>query len=412
MDKELKFKERIITSIKGEDEPCLIFCTGFAGQKLLKACHYYGISVIGFCDEDKKKEGTTLAGLPVYHTDRIVKEFSENPILVSYWNIAISVQKLTQYGASKIYPALLLLGDDELKQDSEDYIFDSKKYYATVGKTMHLHYLKPKAVVLENLGFTATSKCSLKCKYCASFIPYRNNPSDVAVEENIECLKKMLTLCDHICYVNIIGGEVFCSKTWQDLVREIKKHLGNEIGMINITTNGTIVPKKEDLKLLADDRIFVAISDYGDVSYGKEKMITAFRKYGVWHSLNKMTWYKVSFPKRHYRSREENAKVFAECRNNSCFSVFNGRLSRCGMSAGVEHDLFSTEVFLEDSFDVFGQIDRNVPIEDIKQGLNEFLRNPKPLKACDYCEESSRNVEEVVSGEQLVSTDEALSDLM
>lgn len=65
----------------------IIFGAGGKGRRLLAFAKVIGCNVIGFCDNDLKKNGTRIDGIPVFCTDSLKKNINDNTIIIvaSVW---------------------------------------------------------------------------------------------------------------------------------------------------------------------------------------------------------------------------------------------------------------------------------------------------------------------------------------
>lgn len=399
---DVSIKKKFIDDLKKEELPFIIFCAGRVGKLLLEKCKDLEIPVTAFFDENDKLNGTKVDGVTVCNAEQIRQIYPDNPILIAYWKVDVAIIKLDSYGFYKSYPALILLDDDLTVQDSPDYVVDNTKFYAANGKMIHESYLLKDRILLQSLNFSITEKCNLRCKHCMAYTPYKNSYKDISVEKNVSDFKNIIKLCD---YINILyfcgGGETFLSNKWQEFLVEIKKVLGQKVGFVIIITNGTIVPKHEDLNLLSHPRVFLFISDYGDVSCKKYELMKACRDYGIWYQLKQITWYKSELPRRHYRSDDENARIFHNCDSNNIFTIREGRIAKCGMTLGICNNLWTVPESPLDVFNYSKLLNDGISLVDVRKLFFEYINTIRPYKTCDYCHDYKKGGIIVTPGEQL-----------
>ena len=110
-----------------------------------------------------------------------------------------------------------------------------------------------------------TTRCSLRCKYCANLIQYYREPYDLEPVVLKSSIAKLMRCCDYVAKVRLIGGEPFLYKDLAEILEFLMRY--PQIGSIEIPTNGTVPIRDEQLlSILKQGRGHVYVSDYG---YGK-----------------------------------------------------------------------------------------------------------------------------------------------
>lgn len=119
-------------------------------------------------------------------------------------------------------------------------------------------------VVVPFADFSVGTVCSLKCRDCSQWLPYMK-------EQRVYPYKEM-------------------KKMFIDLAEQ------GRIGFIRIVTNGTICPDERVFELLKHTRVYVLISDYGQVlnAYQKEnkkKLLEQLERYECkYYRAEKFDW--------------------------------------------------------------------------------------------------------------------------
>lgn len=247
---------------------------------------------------------------------------------------------------------------------------------------------------IEYLELVVTTKCTLKCKDCANLIPLYKNPYSIEFNVIKESLLILLENVESIEKFRILGGEPFL---YDDLDKVINLTLKEDkIKKVEIVTNGTIYPQNMKLiETMINEKIKVVISDYGDLSKNKDKLLQMKKKYGINAELLKIDYW-LDYSKIHCRNRSESdlQQQYTRC-NHQCMSLFNGVLYECprcghGMDLGIIEKKENEYInLLEDNADNIGE-----------KLIKTFSGNKKFISACNYCD-VERNIKKIPVALQL-----------
>lgn len=91
-------------------------------------------------------------------------------------------------------------------------------------------------------GFYVTLRCNLKCKLCAAHAPYYKNPWHPSIEELCKQADRFFELVTHIGHFSLTGGEPLLHQNLDMLVTHLGQY-AQQIGVLELFTNGTIMPK-------------------------------------------------------------------------------------------------------------------------------------------------------------------------
>jgi hypothetical protein len=260
-------------------------------------------------------------------------------------------------------------------------------------------YLPDDAFVIPSMGILITNHCNLTCEGC-NHLRDHYQPSDnvrLETEAIIGDIQRVLDAADFVERVVVVGGEAFVHSDIANILRRVLAL--PKIGLVQIITNGTIVPKEAGLlELLTDRRILVEISGYGDylprpLRENVRQFVSLLRSRGVNHRhLETLDWQDFGgFEHRGY-TRQQHLRVYKTC----CFvsnDLFDGKLFKCSRSA------FGTRIgkipdYPADYVDV-----RNSPPDQLRPRLLEFFAHKFP-EVCQHCDGTSEK--RVPAGVQLV----------
>lgn len=247
-----------------------------------------------------------------------------------------------------------------------------------------------------------TMRCTLRCKECANLMQYYEKPYDVPLEVNIAAMEKLLECVDGIFLFGLIGGEPFLYPKLVEIIRFLLAQ--KKIDHIMLTTNGTVIPDGSVLSALSDRRVSVTISDYGDISRNKKKLVEELERYGVkyrivWESGDEQ-WFKCSGMSGRGRTDAELRHQFLQC-TMTCRTILNGKLHWCPRSAHGT-DLSFVAQRKEDYVDL---LEQGISNQEMKKRIHNFLREEKDyIMACDHCDLGTPYLESAVPGEQMSGT--------
>ena len=243
-------------------------------------------------------------------------------------------------------------------------------------------------IIIPSMGILVSNKCNLTCIGCNQ-LRDEYQPSDnieIEAKDIIFDLLKISKAVDRIEKVVIVGGESLLHK---DIDFIIQRTMDIEnIGIIQLITNGTVVPKDDKIfKLLNNPRVKVEVSGYGNyISDKQNKNVEIFLSKLKDNNINfeyvkTLQWFDFgTFEKRNYIKKE-----WQDIYNTCCFisnDLFNGELHKCARSAFGKH-LHKIADMKTDYIDI-----RNISEDKLSQAIEIFLNNKLP-NICQYCNGTS-----------------------
>lgn len=250
--------------------------------------------------------------------------------------------------------------------------FETSAAYKYMSNVMGLTE-QNEAVVLPRIVIELTSVCTLKCNGCNNLMPLYHKPTHQKIEDVLFDIKRLALASDRILIMELIGGEPFSYPQLEDVVSYVLK---NKIAdMIEITTNGTIVPNERVLNALQDERVCVKISRYKK-SYSVDDIIEKFKNNNIKYTLmEEMIWIDSGEPIARGESKDELMNKYYICTAAKlCKTIYKGRLFSCARAASIyDLGIFMNE---EDSVDLSG--------DNLKHKIWNYLRNVH-IDPCDYC---------------------------
>ena len=186
-----------------------------------------------------------------------------------------------------------------------------------------------------------TDKCTLNCKSCILFTPYAEKPyQDRKLKSIQQDIISYFKFVDKVSVFRLLGGEPFLYRDFEQLLNFIiAEGYRAKMESLIIVSNGTIIPPKKILQLLAENNIEVHISDYPVEVAQKQraKLIAAFENFNVKYKIKSMRWVDVNSEptKAKHKTAQEMQNLFQECFVR-CRTLFDSKLYFCAIDAAAQ----------------------------------------------------------------------------
>lgn len=263
-------------------------------------------------------------------------------------------------------------------------------------------------IKMTNVTLAVTLRCDLKCKLCAVFAPYYEEPPHYSLGTLKKSIERYFDLVDHVDKFTISGGEALLHHDLPKIIDFLAQYI-NHIGMLEILTNGTIVPSERLLESLSvSPKVNILVNDYGpdlsskvpeiirtlencQIAYRYREQNANFAHCGGWVDISDLQ-YKAS-------SDEQIERRFRNCAYPGafrCFAIFGDKAYICGVylrckATGVIPDCPSEYVDFSDN-------NRESREDQIKK-IQKFF--DKPYSSCAYCNGFCPENERFIPAEQL-----------
>ena len=242
-----------------------------------------------------------------------------------------------------------------------------------------------------------TTICTLKCKNCSALMDYYTNGKHVELENNIKSLDNLIDSADLLLHLRLLGGEPLCYPNLYDVLLHFKDN--KKVKRITIVTNGTLLFKDERiLDILKDKKYDVFISNYGDASRQKEKLIKQLMDNNIKYHLEdeNAVWRDFGDFNSRNRSKKELKEQYKNCKL-ICNSILNGNLHHCPRSS---HGTNLKKIPLRNQ-DFINLLDENITKKQLRKELYDFFYgNVDYIEACNYCDNGTNIIKEIPAGIQ------------
>ncbi|MDR2743634.1 MAG: radical SAM protein [Desulfovibrio sp.] len=197
--------------------------------------------------------------------------------------------------------------------------------------------------VLPQIGFSLTTRCTLRCRDCIALSPLFENRvpgrtfrhSDLTAGEFRRELTAIADGVDGVKRLFLHGGEPLLNEELPDI---IEWSAGCEkVELVELITNGTVVPPERLLEAIARhrDKIYLAINNYSQnpklrsrLRY--EEIIALLKERGIKHPLySELYWYKQRPLEDQGYAPEQARRMFAGCWCKHSLQILDGILAIC-----------------------------------------------------------------------------------
>lgn len=199
----------------------------------------------GFIDNDAQKQQNGYKGEKVLSLVEYLK-LKEQGLIIICTNLKNQLEiarQLTQFG----------------KKENEDFYtyeyFD--EYLLPIVFAYHYDqcFVRLAQIVLTN-------KCTLKCEKCAHGCQVKQKTEELTLAEACETADIFFNKVDYVQEFVLIGGEPLLYRELADVIRHIGERYRANIGTMNVTVNGTVLPSVEVLEMCRKYQVKFVISDY------------------------------------------------------------------------------------------------------------------------------------------------------
>lgn len=291
---------------------------------------------------------------------------------------------------------------NQLKRDHCSYYYSE----GFLSRIFPLYMFFKQDILFMNLAqICVTERCTLKCMNCAhACYAVDRNTGDMCLEDVCRSADIFFSKVDYIHEFVLIGGEPFLYADLAQAVRYIGERYRNKIGTLSITTNGTILPKKELLDACQKYGVLIRISNYTKsipaLHNQYEKLEKLLIETKVQYNLGKADeeWWDYGFT--NYIDEGEEKEIirkFDQCAT-PCRETRNGRLYFCVMARTVSDNLgyhIGEEDFLDLTLLPDGNLGRKLLLE-----FNMGYSDKGYLSMCRRCHGSNSKNYPVVAAKQ------------
>lgn len=304
-----------------------IFGAGILGKELMLVLRKYGC-LSAFIDNSTDKQGNKIDEFDIISFEKYLEKRDGQ--------IIISASKENRKEIKN------QLEENSLKYRTDFFMYDEFTY--SIFPIISVYYFDKSYVPLAQVS--VTERCTLKCKKCAhGCFAVDNASKDLTLDQVCKSADCFFSKVDFIKEFVLIGGEPLLYKELAQAIQYIGEHYRNQIGTYAITTNGTIVPGEEVMKVCKKYNILYRISNYSRriprLKNSYQKLRDALETYDISYIFSNEDdeWMDYGFD---YVDRggdeSELLRVFDACQA-PCREIRENRFYFCVMARSVSENL-------------------------------------------------------------------------
>lgn len=245
-------------------------------------------------------------------------------------------------------------------------------------------------IILPRLSIEITTRCNLRCKYCAVGVPVQKEAIHLHPLTVRQYLEEVFQLIDYVKSLEFSGGEPFLHEALPEMINnymEYKQYFQQFL----IVTNGTVKISRNLIETLEKNKKYgvIHISDYGLCPEQVNELIKQldeirfpYRVDRYWgNDAYQGGWVDPGQVASHGRTKGELESVFKKCGlalNGGCWRIHKGQLHFCERSARC----FDEGFVFKDEFITL--LDGSLTLEQKRDKLRAIM-NVSCLNACNYC---------------------------
>ncbi len=374
-----------IEKLKNDNSDIILFGTGFYGKLAYSAFEQKKINVDFFVDENPTQHGKKLFGKQIISFEDLKsKSKLSNIFLCTGYVIDSLYKRLSDLNFQNLYNCISFYDDKNFQKDKLS--FEGVNNYLdvkTINRKIEIYKSGCKKVDRDKLNIKyidimVTEKCSMKCKDCSNLMQYYQKPINSDLNLLLASIDKVMESVDKLFEFRVLGGEPFMNKEIGKIIRHLKNY--NQVSQIVIYTNGTILPKGENLKELKDPKILMDITNYGHLSRNHDNLIDLCKKENIPYLTTIPKWTdsgRINYQK---KSEEKLKFMFKNCCTNDYMTLLNGKLYRCPFSANTMN-LNAIPIKENEYID----LEKTQTSSELKKEIIDLYHKPEYLTACNYC---------------------------
>jgi len=374
--------DHLIRELKTSKAPLVIFGTKKIGALTYYALKNAGIKIDYFCDDSEESlNKKNIFNIPIIPSKELKKLDPKLNVFIGAWVVYQILPQLENLKIKNIHNSVnLFKNTDFSKIDTGMSAHEIRRrvdIYKAECDTLTIE--DSSSVKVKYVDITVTEACSMKCESCSNLMQYYLTPRNSDTELLFKSIDKLMKVVDTIYEFRVVGGEPFINKQIGKVINRLLEY--KTIKEIVIYTNATIVPKGENFDCLKNDKIFVEITDYGDLSKRKDELIELLEANNIRYTSVVPVWTDSGKLRYQNATEEELVDKFNNCCMIDKTTILNGKLYRCPFSANA-HNLNAIPPNKDDVVDLG---DDNKTIHQIKDAVEQLHRNKKYLEACKHC---------------------------
>ena len=255
-------------------------------------------------------------------------------------------------------------------------------------------YLFKEDLIIHQLDYMITQRCSLKCRDCLNLMQYYKNPINFSKDDLIQELNSLRDSFDVIQQLHILGGEPFMNRDFYDICSYAASM--DFIKWVVVFTNATIIPNQDIFKL-NNRKIVFYISDYKCDKQRIDEVKTKLKMAGFSCHVQGFSgqWIAHSTFKNNSMDSEKMNELFKRCGGRLCPTVCEGKLFYCEYLANA----YMLRGIPESSDNYIDICEPDIIKK--RQSIKTYFMSDMAPKGCYYCDRPFNESKKVPAGIQI-----------
>ena len=385
--------DNLESSLRSSSSVVAIHGTNLSGRKVLYALSKRKIKVDYFVDSDEKKQNELFCNIKIVSAEKLYNVSPNGHLFIAHDYFIPVMEKLKKLNFKNYYSSVDLLEKTDFSEDNEYTkmypsitplkIERSLKIHKCSAKIANRIFNKIESNVfsIKYIDIVVTERCSLKCRDCANLMQYYQKPQNSDLNILFKSLDRMIQSVDRIYEFRVIGGDPFMNKEMYKVVNKLVKY--NNVEQAVIYTNAKIIPKGDNLECLKDKKVRLDITNYGELSSKHDEITSLLDMHNIpYETKIARLWDDIGTIEYEKKTDKQLKELFRECCARDIFTLFDGTLFKCPVSA---HGTKLKSVPFDEKYDGIDLVDENISIKELRNKLINFHDNGKYVTACNYC---------------------------
>lgn len=365
----------VISQIEQYSDGIIIFGCSSTGKLVLEELEELGIKPLCFCDDVETEKNNEYHGYMVLSSQQTKDLYKEKNV-----GVILCVNHIDQFNMVK--KQLNDLGFLEFI-DKDLVLFSHKQRMLkqlNIKQPENNEYKNDGLdIVFDKIEFNITAHCTLKCRDCCQLLYLTKKMGHSDTELTKTSILEFSKVIDYCALVEVFGGEPLIYPNLYEILDTTSK-IENILEVV-VDTNGTVMPQDNILELMANRRIAMRVTDYGELSTQKYKIKDACDKFGVPCTIIKVGIWNI-YGKAEISSYTDHEKKFHTCVSaNKCSSLIEGKWHVCARNA----HLTRIGMLRDNEEEYMNFLDENMSYEQKRIKMNGLLLRKEPLSSCQYC---------------------------
>ncbi|MDP7197822.1 MAG: 4Fe-4S cluster-binding domain-containing protein, partial [SAR202 cluster bacterium] len=331
-------------SLKSSSSIVAIHGTSLLGKQVLYALSKRKIKVDFFIDSDEKNQNRLYCNINTISAEKFSNIAPNGHLFIAHDYFIPVMEQLKKLNFNNYYSSVDLLEKTDFSDGNEftkmypntsplkmERGLQTHKYSAKIADRV-FNKVENNEFSIKHIDIVVTERCSLKCRDCANLMQYYQRPQNSDLNILFKSLDRMMQSVDKIYEFRVLGGDPFMNKEMYKVVNKLVKY--NNVEQAVIYTNAKIIPKGDNLECLKDKKVRLDITNYGELSSKHDEITSLLDMHNIpYETKIARLWDDIGTIEYEKKTDKQLKELFRECCARDIFTLFDGTLFKCPVSA-------------------------------------------------------------------------------